>query len=39
MLLMYRGVPFFIINDKYAVEGAQNVNSLVKILKTAYMEL
>jgi predicted DsbA family dithiol-disulfide isomerase len=34
-----RGVPFFVINDKYAISGAQEPETFLKALHTAYNEI
>lgn len=33
-----KGVPFFVIDRKYAVAGAQSANEMLKVLQTAYTE-
>lgn len=33
-----KGVPFFVIDRKYAIAGAQSGNDILKILQTAYTE-
>jgi predicted DsbA family dithiol-disulfide isomerase len=34
-----RGVPFFLINNKYAISGAQDSDVFLKILRKAYAEV
>lgn len=33
-----RGVPFFVVNRKYAIAGAQQPNDLLKTLEKAFAE-
>jgi len=34
-----RGVPFFVVNDKYAISGAQESETFLQALNTAYNEI
>lgn len=38
MAMGIHGVPFFVIDDKYSISGAQSVGHFLKVLRKAYQE-